>query len=35
MKRDNFFEKELREIVEAVECDVKIEFVDRQIRDVK
>ena len=30
MKRDNFSEKELREIAEVLGCDVKIIFVDRQ-----
>jgi transcriptional regulator len=34
MKRDNFSEKELREIGEAVGCDVKIVFVDKQTGDV-
>jgi len=33
MKRDNFSEKELREIGEAVGCDVKILFVDRQTKE--
>jgi len=30
MKRDNFSEKELREIAEVLDCDVTISFVDRQ-----
>jgi hypothetical protein len=30
MKRDNFSEKELREIGDVLGCDVKIIFVDRQ-----
>ena len=30
MKRDNFAEKELREIGDVLGCDVKIIFVDRQ-----
>jgi hypothetical protein len=30
MKRDNFSEKELREIGDVLGCDVKIVFVDRQ-----
>ena len=30
MKRDNFSEKELREIGDVLGCDVKIRFVDRQ-----
>jgi len=30
MKRDNFSERELREIAEVLGCDVKISFVDRQ-----
>ena len=29
MKRDNFSEKELREIADVLGCDVKISFVDR------
>jgi hypothetical protein len=30
MKRDNFSEKELREIGDVLGCDVKITFIDRQ-----
>ena len=30
MKRDNFAEKDLREIGDVMGCDVKIVFVDRQ-----
>jgi len=30
MKRDNFAEKDLREIADVLGCDVKIIFVDRQ-----
>jgi len=30
MKRDNFSEKELREIGDVLGCDVKTIFVDRQ-----
>lgn len=30
MKRDNFSEKELQEIAEALECDLKISFIDRE-----
>ena len=30
MKRDNFSEKELREIADVLGCDVKICFYDRQ-----
>jgi len=30
MKRDNFSEKELREIGDVLGCDVKITFVDRE-----
>ena len=30
MKRDNFSEKELREIADVLGCDVKISFFDRQ-----
>jgi hypothetical protein len=30
MKRDNFAEKELREIGDVLGCDVKITFIDRQ-----
>jgi hypothetical protein len=30
MKRDNFSERELREIGDVLGCDVKIVFVDRQ-----
>jgi len=30
MKRDNFSEKELREIGDVLGCDVKTVFVDRQ-----
>jgi transcriptional regulator with XRE-family HTH domain len=30
MKRDNFTEKDLREIGDVMGCDVKIIFVDRQ-----
>ena len=29
LKRDNFSESELREIAEALNCDLKIEFVER------
>jgi len=32
MKQDNFSEKELLEIGEAVGCDVKILFIDRQTK---
>lgn len=28
-KRDNFSEKELQEIADALNCDLKISFVDR------
>lgn len=30
MKRDNFSEKELQDIAEALDCDLKISFVDRE-----
>jgi len=30
MKRDNFSEKELREIGDVLGCDLKMSFVDRQ-----
>ena len=30
MKRDNFSEKELRQIGDILGCDVKMSFVDRQ-----
>ena len=33
MKRDNFGEKELREIGDVLGCDVKMSFVDRQTGD--
>ena len=33
MKRDNFSEKELREIGDVMGCDVKIVFIDRQTRE--
>ena len=29
-KRDNFSEKELQEIANALNCDLKISFVDRE-----
>lgn len=29
-KRDNFSEKEMREIADALGCDLKISFVDRE-----
>ena len=29
-KRDNFSEKEMREISEALGCDLKISFIDRE-----
>ena len=30
MKRDNFAEKEIREIGDVLGCDVKIMFIDRE-----
>ena len=30
MKRDNFSEKELQKIAEALDCDLKISFIDRE-----
>jgi IS30 family transposase len=30
MKRDNFSERELREIGDVLGCDVKISFIDRE-----
>ena len=30
MKRDNFSENELREIAEALDCDLNISFTDRE-----
>jgi DNA-binding CsgD family transcriptional regulator len=33
MKRDNFSEKELREIGDVLGCDVETVFVDRQTRE--
>jgi transcriptional regulator len=30
IKRDNFSEKELREIGDVLGCDVKIRFIDRE-----
>lgn len=29
-KRDNFSEKEMQEIADALDCDLKISFVDRK-----
>jgi DNA-binding CsgD family transcriptional regulator len=33
MKRDNFSDKELRQIGDVLGCDVKTIFVDRQTRE--
>lgn len=30
LKKDNFREKELEQIADALNCDLKIEFIDRQ-----
>lgn len=30
LKRDNFSEKELKEIAEALNCELKISFVDKE-----
>jgi hypothetical protein len=30
MKRNNFSEEELREIAEALDCELKINFVDKE-----
>lgn len=30
LKRDNLREKELEQIAEALDCDLRIEFIDRQ-----
>ena len=30
MKRDNFSEKEMQEIADALNCDLKISFIDRE-----
>lgn len=30
MKRDNFTESDLREIAEALNCDLKIQFISRE-----
>lgn len=30
LKKDNFREKELEQIADALGCDLKIEFIDRQ-----
>lgn len=30
MRRDNFSEKEMQEIAEALECDLKITFTDKK-----
>ena len=30
LKRDNLREKELEQIADALDCDLKIEFIDRQ-----
>lgn len=33
MKRDNFTEQDLRTIAEALDCDLKIEFIPRNKQD--
>ena len=30
LKKDNFREKELEQIADALDCDLRIEFIDRQ-----
>ena len=32
MKRDNFSEKEMQEIADALNCDLKISFIDRETK---
>lgn len=34
LKRDNFDEKEMREIAEALGADLRIEFVDKETGEV-